>query len=136
MAKAVLILANDSIRERAIGWIKSAEEYSRVTFQGPVRTLPQNAKLHAMLTDIAKQRPTLGGTRMNVERWKRVFMNHLGSAMEYLPTLDGDGFFPAGYRTSELSVPECCDLIESIYAWGASNEIVWSPYSLKETPND
>lgn len=135
MGKHVLVLANTDLRAKAIAWIKGVPDYTRVEFFEPKRTIPQNALLHLLLGEVAKQRTTLGGTKMTAEKWKRVFMNHLGNTMEYLPTLEGDGFFPMGYRTSDLSVPECSALIESIYAWGATEGLTLSdPADLKQPP--
>jgi hypothetical protein len=37
-----------------------------------------------------------------------------------LPTLEGDGMFPAGHRSSHLTVGEMTSLIEFILAWMAT----------------
>ena len=39
--------------------------------------------------------------------------------MTFLPKLDGDGMFPAGHRSSHLTVGEMTSLIEMILAWTA-----------------
>lgn len=129
MGKAVLILANDEIREKAIRWIRLAETKTRVTFNGPQRTIPQNARLHAMITDIAEQR-RYHGLKLSIKDWKLLFMDALSTELALqvraVPNLAGTGFVNLGSSTSELEVSKCGDLMEIIAAWGAENEVVFS----------
>jgi hypothetical protein len=83
------------------------------------RSDPQNSAMWSLLGQIAKQRPTHNGARMTPELWKAVFMQALGSEMVMMPTLDGDGFFPLGHRSSALTKGEMADLITLILAWTA-----------------
>lgn len=83
------------------------------------RTDDQNDALHGLIAQILKQRPHLNGLKMTKESYKATFMQALGHEMPMLPTLAGDGFFPAGLRTSKLTVGEFSDLIEFILAWCA-----------------
>ena len=55
MSRAFLILSGDFMREKAIHWIRSAPDGTRLTFQEGKRTLPQNSRLWAMLTEVATQ---------------------------------------------------------------------------------
>ena len=50
MGRALLVLSADDIRRKAIDWIRRAPPNTRVTFQGPKRTLPQNVFRRAILT--------------------------------------------------------------------------------------
>lgn len=43
MSRALLVLWNDAMREKAIDWIRRAPKESRVEFKGPKRTLDQSA---------------------------------------------------------------------------------------------
>lgn len=88
------------------------------------RSDPQNAAMWSLLGQIAKQRPTHNGVRMTPELWKSVFMQALGSEMVMMPTLDGDGFFPLGHRSSALTKSEMASLLELILCWAARNELV------------
>jgi hypothetical protein len=83
------------------------------------RTDEQNAALWSLLGQIAKQRPTHNGVKMTPDLWKAVFMDAWGAEVVFLPKLDGDGMFPAGHRSSHLTIPEFSELIETILAWTA-----------------
>jgi hypothetical protein len=122
--KQLFVLWSDEMRRRAVEVIARAAPESRVTIQGPKRTLPQNAKMHAMLQDIAEQRK-LGGQFREVRAWKAAFMLALGHEIEMIPTIDEDGFFPLGMSTTDLSVDECSEMIELLYAKGAEWGIKW-----------
>lgn len=120
-----LVLWNDEMRERAIAWIKAAPKESRFVLKAPKRTLPQNDKLHAMLTDIARQHDHFS-LKLSLTDWKRLFVAAWRNELRLIPNLTGDGVVQVGERTSELTIAECADLIEFLYAWGAQNNIVWS----------
>jgi hypothetical protein len=83
------------------------------------RTDEQNDALHGLIAQILKQRPFLNGLKMTKESYKAVFMQALGHEAAMLPTLAGDGFFPAGLRTSKLTVAEFTALIEFVLSWCA-----------------
>jgi hypothetical protein len=50
-----------------------------------------------------------------------------------LPTLEGDGMFPAGHRSSQLTVGEMKDLIEFILAWAATAGLTIQHFGEPET---
>lgn len=122
MARALLILSNPAIRERAIAWIENVPDYTRVEFKEPKRTLPQNDRMWAMLTEISSK-ALLGGKRYSADEWKCIFLDALGQEMKFLPKLEGNGFVPIGHRSSDLSVKEMSDLMELMTAWCANNGI-------------
>lgn len=125
MSRAVLILGGKAQRDRATAWVAKAPINTRVEFREPKRSLPQNDRMWAMLTDIAKQRPNHNGAKMTADLWKAVFMQALGAEMTMLPTLECDGFFPIGLRSSELSKSEMSDLMELMTAWGAAHGVTF-----------
>lgn len=90
------------------------------------RNSPQNAKLHAMLTEIAQQKEWAGKKR-DVDTWKRLMVaawcRARGEAVEFLPAIDGQGVDIVFRRTSELDKAECAELITFIDAWCADNGI-------------
>ena len=133
MAKAVEVLYTEADRERVLGWIRVARLKSRVEIRGPRRTLPQNDRLWAMLTDIVKQKKTINGQRFTTDQWKSIFMQALGHEMrgDVLPTLDGRDFFTVDTSSSRLDVQQMSDLIEFIFAWGAENNVKWSDPQLQ-----
>lgn len=90
------------------------------------RSLDQNAKLHAMINDIAKQ-IEWAGTYRSLDTWKRLltaaWFRAKGENVEMLPAIDGHGFDIVFRHTSKLTKSECADLVEFIYAWGAEKGV-------------
>ena len=125
MSRALLILSNQAIRQRAIHWIKNVPDGTRVEFKEPKRTLPQNDRMWAMLTEISNK-ALLGGNKYTADEWKCIFLDALGQEMTFLPKLSGQGFLPLGHRSSELSVREMSNLMELMEAWCAQNGITLS----------
>ena len=135
MSRAVLVLASDAIKAKAHHWIDRAPWNTRVTFQGPQRTIEQNAKMWAMLTDVSEQLEWFG-QKYPPQDWKDYMMHALKRA-RWMPYEDG-GMVPVGMSTSDLSREEASDLIEVIYAFGAAHDVKWSeppsqPESYAET---
>lgn len=124
MGRALLILANDVLRAKAIDWIRRAPKDTRLTFQGPKRTLDQNSRLWAMLTDIAEQKEH-HGRRYQTNDWKIIFLAALGRETRFIPSLDGASFIPIGQSSSELSKEEMSEMIELMMAWGVDNGVVF-----------
>ena len=85
----------------------------------PKRSDDQNAALHGLIGQIIKQRPIHNGIRMDMALWKASFMQALGEEVRFVPTLDGDGVFPVGLRTSALGVARFSELIEFVLSWCA-----------------
>lgn len=83
------------------------------------RTDEQNDALHGLIAQIIKQRPTHFGVKADKDVYKAMFMHALGQETRFVPTLDGDGLFPMGQRTSKLTKAEFTSLIEYILAWCA-----------------
>lgn len=120
--------------DKAHKWIDACKRPdrlgSRVRFDGPKRSLDQNRKMWPMLTDISTQLPW-HGLRLTPEDWKLLFLDSLQREMRLVPNLDGTGFVNIDKtRSSRLSKQQFSDLIELIYSFGASHQIVWSD------PND
>ena len=118
MGRALLVLWNDATRAKAIDWIRRAPAETRVTFQGPKRTLPQNDKLHAMITDIQTQM-LWHGQRLSMADWKLVFMAALKQETRVVPNIDGTGFVQLGRSTANLSTQEMSDLLLIVEAFAA-----------------
>lgn len=93
------------------------------------RSTEQNAKLHAMLGDIARQIEWAGKKR-DIETWKRLLVaawsRATGEPLEYLPAVDGRGVDIVFRRTSQMTVGEVAELIEFIYAWGSDAGVVFT----------
>jgi hypothetical protein len=126
-------------KARAISYVDRAPWGTRVTFQGPKRTLDQNSKLWACLTDVATQLKWHGQT-LSPEDWKVLFLAALNTEMRIVPNLDNTGFVPLGRSSSNLSVAEMVELIELILAFGAQHGVVFhdgeTPFSSAATDGE
>jgi hypothetical protein len=124
MGRALLVLETPHDRRKAVDWIGRAPVGTRVEFKASKRSLPQNDRLWAMLTDIQSHMKALGQD-FTTDQWKVIFMHAAGNEMTFLPTLDRKTFIPYGHSSSDLSKEEMTDLIEFIMAWGAENGIIF-----------
>ena len=104
--------------------INCAPVGSVVNVKPPRRTLDQNAKLHAMISDIARAKPE--GRNYPVDIWKPLFLAMCGHKVRFEPALDGNGVVPIGFRTSRLTKAECAELIDCIEAYGAQHGVLFS----------
>ena len=102
------------VDEAPANWIVSVRE--------PTRSTDQNAKMWAMLSDIASAKPE--GRQHTPETWKALFMHAMGHQARFLMGLDGE-VFPVGFRSSDLSVREMAALITFMQAWGDERGITW-----------
>jgi NinB protein len=112
------------VRQNIAQALATAPDGYIVTIQPPKRSLEQNAKLWAMLKDIADQ-VVWHGKKLISEQWKDLFTASL-FRQTVVPNLEGDGFIACGTRTSKMSVREMADLIELMYAFGSERGVVWS----------
>lgn len=118
-----VILRGDSQRMLAKALIDKAPVDAVVTVKEATRNLDQNARLWAMLSDISRAKPE--GRTMTAELWKCVFMAACGHEVQFLNGLDGLPF-PAGFRSSRLSVRQMADLISFVAAYGDQHGVRWS----------
>lgn len=129
MGRALLVLANQHFREKAIDWIRRAPADTRVEFKGPKRSLPQNDRMWAMLTDLSVQLAWYG-QRMAAEDWKLIMLDALRrethEQLRIVPNTDGTGFVNLSTSSSDLSKDEMTALIEIIFAFGAQHSVEWS----------
>ncbi|MGJ4997273.1 recombination protein NinB [Bradyrhizobium sp. HKCCYLS3077] len=123
--RAQIVIQRRSDRELAIQWANRAAPGTRIEFKGPQRTVEQNDRMWAMLTDIARQK-RLNGRRYSTDQWKVIFLHACGKEVQFVPSLDGSTFLPYGQSSSDLSVKEMSELIEFMFAWGAENGVAWS----------
>lgn len=129
MPGPTVILSNTRRREQAHRLVASAPAGSVVEITPPGRTLPQNARLHAMITDVARQVewPIGSGTKRTVEAWKDIFTAALRSAnhgLDVVPGLNG-GFVLLGMHTSRMTKAELGELMDLIEAFGAQHGVIF-----------
>lgn len=123
MTGQTIRLVGPSQRDRAKMLIDRAPDGAVVNIKEATRSLEQNAKMWAMLSDVSRSKPN--GRQMTTERWKACFMQAAGHAVQFETGLDGAPF-PIGYSTSKMNKAQMSDLIEFIYSWGAENGVRWS----------
>lgn len=125
MSRAVIICDSAARREQAAAWALKAPQGTRIEFKAAKRTADQNARMWAMLTDIAGQ-VEWEGKKRRTKVWKELFMDYLPREMETLPALDGtERRVPLGRSTSDLSKSEMSDLMTLIEKFGAENGVVF-----------
>jgi hypothetical protein len=124
MSRALVTIRGSADRERVTRWAAQAPAGTRVEFKEVKRSLPQNDKFWAMLTDIATQKEHCG-RKYTPEIWKCLLMHAWGREVKFIPALDGESVVPMVYRSSDLSKAEMTDLIEFMFSWGAQNGIVF-----------
>ena len=129
MARALLVLSSPDIRQKAMIWLSKAPIGTRVEFKGPKRTLPQNDRMWAMLTDVAEQL-LWHGKPLSTDDWKLMFLDALHRArneeLRIVPNIDNSGFVNLSTSSSDLDKQEMSDLMEIITAFGSSHGVVFS----------
>ena len=120
----VVILRGLEQRALACGMVKAAPVDAVVTIKPAARSVDQNAKLWAMLSDIARSKPE--GRVMTAESWKAAFMSALGHEILWQPGIDNGPPFPAGFRSSRLNKEQMGDLITFISEYGDRHGVKWS----------
>ena len=124
MSRALIVIRSKAERERVARWAAQAPFGTRVEFKGEKRTLPQNDRMWAMLTDVATQKDH-NGRKYTPDQWKVIFMHACGREVQFIPALDGSTFIPWGQSSSDLSKQEIGDLMEFMSAWGAEHGVVF-----------
>lgn len=122
MSRATVILASKAERDKAARWCQKLPLNTRVEFKQSKRSVPQNARLWAMLTDVASQADH-HGMKLPAEDWKLVFMEALGQELRAVPNLEGTGFVNLGRSSSSLTKDEMSDLMALIEAYAAQHDI-------------
>ena len=100
------------------------------TIKKATRSDRQNRKMWAMIRDIQNQ--VKETARRSADDVKCQFLNALGVEMRFIPTLDGNGSFPVGMRSSTLTKEQFAGLIELMFEWGARHNVKWSRESMED----
>ena len=122
MSRALIVLRRDEDRARARLWVDKAPPGTRLEFKAVKRSIDQNSRMWAMLTEIAAQK-TWHGMKLSAADWKLIFLDALQRELRVVPALDGDGFVNLGRSSSSLSKEEMSNLIELMTAWGVSHGV-------------
>ncbi|PKB90929.1 hypothetical protein A8A01_03215 [Ewingella americana] len=130
MSKQTYQLRNQQILSNAINHLRNTplnpDKPYFVTIQEATRSLSQNAKLWACLSDISEQ-VVWYGQKLNTEDWKHMLTASL-KGQRSAPGING-GFVVLGQSTSRMTVGEMSELIELMSAFGTEHGVRWSDES-------
>jgi hypothetical protein len=118
----------ESVLEFMCEVIRTAGQKLEIKVSDPTRTLEQNAKLWACLSDISRQVqwPVDGRLQfLSPEDWKDVLSAGLHKEQRIAQGIEG-GFVILGQRTSQMSKRQLAELIEFIQYFGADKGVEWS----------
>lgn len=121
--RQVFRLVHPTARQMASRACIHAPDGYVVEIKPRTRSLDQNARLWAMLADIAAQ-VEWHGMKLEPTDWKHIFSASL-QKQRAVPGLDG-GFVVLGQSTSRMTVREMSDLMEIATAFGAEHEVRFS----------
>jgi len=124
VGRAIITIKDERDRIRAARWCAQMPYGGRVEFKDAKRSLTQNDRFWAMLTDIATQLPW-HGVKLKPDDWKYIFLDALKRELRTVPNIDGTGFVNLGRSSSDLSKSEMTDLIELMLAFGANHGVVF-----------
>lgn len=113
------------VRHNLCERIREVPDGYTVTIQPPKRSMVQNSKMWCMLGDLAKQ-VNWYGLKLSSEDWKDVLSASLRKEIRTVPNIDGNGLVVLGMRTSQMTIGQMNEMIEYMYAFGASKEVKWS----------
>lgn len=125
------ILAHQIARERAEDAVKSAPDGWQVIVKPATRTTEQNAKFHALCSDIAKSGMLWAGKRRTAAQWKVLLVSGHAIATsegaEIVPGIESE-FVNLRESTALMSKKRGASLIEYTLAFCAANSIKLSDY--------
>ncbi len=126
MEKRTFFLISSRVRDNALQAINEAEPNSVISVSPPKRSVDQNAKLHAILSDLARSPLTWAGKRRTIDEWKMLAVSAHAVATnesgEIIPGLEGE-FVAIRESTAQMSVRRASSLIEYLLAFCAQHEV-------------
>jgi L-asparaginase II len=124
--KRVFRLVHAEARRRALECVSQAPEGYAVTVAEPTRNGEQNAKFHALCSDLAKSGLLWAGKRRSLEDWKAILVSGHAVATkqqgEVIPGIEGE-FVAIRESTAAMSVRRSSSLIEYTLAFMAMNGV-------------
>jgi hypothetical protein len=122
-------LATANGRQRAINLVQRAPDDWMAVIKPATRSDAQNAKLWAMLHDVARAKPE--GRQHVPDVWKALFMQACGHEQIFEMGLDNRPF-PMGFSSSRMTVAEMADLITFVQQWGDAKGVKWNNEAVQE----
>lgn len=119
-------LVHAEARRRAAQDVATAPDGWCVTVSEPSRTLDQNAKFHALCSDIARAKTQWAGKPRNAVQWKVLLVSGHAIATkegsEMVPGIEGE-FVNLRESTAAMSKARGSSLIEYSLAFCAMNDV-------------
>lgn len=109
-----------ALYEREVKPLTMAGHRLRLSVKRETRSNAQNARMWAMLEDVARQ-VEWHGRKLSKEDWKHIFSASL-KRQDAVPGIDG-GFVVLGQSTSKMTVGEMGDLMTLMEAFGAEQGV-------------
>ena len=127
--KRQFFLRSNQVRLNCIEFIKELPTDDKrpfvVKIQPMTRSLEQNSKLHALLSDISKQ-CEFNGQKRDIDTWKIIMVSAhkiaTGGKAEMVIGLEGE-VINLRESTAQMSVQRLASLIEYIQSWAVENEV-------------
>lgn len=126
MAGQTTILFGPSQRQFAHRLIDMAPDGAVVNVREATRSIEQNAKFHAICSDISRTQMKWAGKRRTADEWKVLLVSGHTAAtkgdVEIVPGIEGE-FVNIRESTARMSVSRASSLIEYTLAFCATNGI-------------
>lgn len=127
--KQTFFLRNEQVRSNCQSFIQDLPTDDKkplvVKIQPITRSLEQNSKLHALLSDISKQ-CEFNGKKRDIDTWKMIMVSAhkiaTGGQAEMVIGLEGE-VINLRESTAQMSVKRLASLIEYITSWGVQNGV-------------
>lgn len=122
----LFFMVHDEARRRAVQAVQEAPEGYRVEVSEPKRNGDQNAKFHALCSDIARSGFQWMGKPRTADEWKVLLVSGHAVATklgaEIVPGLEGE-FVNIRESTARMTKSRASSLIEYTIAWMEQHEI-------------
>lgn len=126
MERKRFCLISDRVRHNAVAAVMAASQGAAVSIGPATRSLDQNAKFHAICSDIAKARTEWAGKARDADEWKVLLVSGHTKAtageVDIVPGLEGE-FVNVRESTARMSVSRAASLIEYALAFCATHDI-------------
>jgi len=130
MKKKVFKLVHDEARRRALEAVTLADDGDMVVVSGPLRNLEQNAKFHAICSDLEKSGHRFRGKPRTAAQWKLILVSghavatgiYGADGFEVIEGIEGETI-NLRESTAEMERSRASSLIEYAVAYCAMHEI-------------
>lgn len=126
MSKRIFRLVHAEARRRAVAAVQDAPEGDVVTIAEPTRNSDQNAKFHALCSELAKSGLPWAGKPRNLDAWKVLLVSGHATATkegsDMVPGIEGE-FVNVRESTAAMSVRRSSSLIEYTLAFMAMHGV-------------